>query len=313
MGSIPAEPSAPEPVLERRFAIANGADPLATISLLWQGLGDPQMRFMDGGVVRATRTKDGAASVRIRVASSGTAVTASAWGGGAEAALGLVPGLIGALDDASALVPRDAVVADLVRRLPGLRLARGGSVIEALVPSILAQKVTGPEARHAHHALIRRHGERAPGPHGLLLPPPPAALAALPYWALHPLGIERRRADTIRAAAAVTSQLEAIAGLDAPAGMRRLMALPGIGPWTAAETLRFALGDPDAVSVGDFHLPRLVCAALAGERDGDDARMLELLEPYRGQRARVALLIERGSGRQQRFAPRMRARSIAAI
>ena len=68
------------------------------------------------------------------------------------------------------------------------------------------------------------------------------------------------------------------------------MAVPGIGPWTAAEVGVRALGDADAVSVGDFHLPNLVAFALAGEPRGTDARMLELLEPYRGQRARVVRL-----------------------
>jgi 3-methyladenine DNA glycosylase/8-oxoguanine DNA glycosylase len=77
--------------------------------------------------------------------------------------------------------------------------------------------------------------------------------------------------------------------------------------------MRLALGDPDAVSVGDYHLPHLVCWALAGERRGTDERMLELLEPYRGQRARVALLLEQGGLMQKRRAPRMAARSIAAI
>jgi hypothetical protein len=65
------------------------------------------------------------------------------------------------------------------------------------------------------------------------------------------------------------------------------------------------------VSVGDYHLPHLVCWALAGEPRGTDERMLELLEPYRGQRGRVALLIEHGGLQQPRRAPRMRLRSIA--
>ena len=53
-----------------------------------------------------------------------------------------------------------------------------------------------------------------------------------------------------------------------------------------------ALGDDDAVSVGDFHIPNLVAWALAGEPRADDARMLELLEPYRGRRALVIRLLE---------------------
>ena len=135
----------------------------------------------------------------------------------------------------------------------------------------------------------------------------------MPYWAFHPLGVERRRADAIRAAAAVAPALERIRDLPSDEGRRRLLSVPGIGPWTAAETMRLALGDPDAVSVGDFHLPRLVGWALASERYADDARMLELLEPYRGQRARVVLLLEHGGIRVERHGPRLAPRSIAAI
>jgi 3-methyladenine DNA glycosylase/8-oxoguanine DNA glycosylase len=300
---------------EARFSIDNGADPMQTIALLWQGRSDPQMRFPAADeVLRATRTPDGPATLRIRVSASRREVLATAWGPGAGRGLELVPAMVGALDDATVFAPLHALVANLARQLPGLRLARSGSVFESLVVSILAQKVTGPEARSVHQALIRRYGEAAPGPFGLRLPPPPEVFARLPYWAFHPFGIERRRADVIRAAAAVAPQLEAIARLTHDEGERRLRSISGIGVWTAAETMRFALGDPDAVSVGDFHLPRLVCSALAGESNGTDDRMLELLEPYRGQRARVALLIERGLfGQQQRRAPRMPFRSIASM
>ena len=268
------------------------------------------MNIRDSVVLRAVRTPVGPATLQLRVTSS--LVTASAWGAGATAALDLVPGLIGALDDPTRLLPQHSVVADLVRTLPGLRLTRSGSVIEALVVSILGQKVTGKEARASYVELVKRHGEIAPGPFGLRLPPPPEKLARMPYWTFHPLGVERRRADTIRAAAAVAPQLEGIAHLSHDEGRRRLMSLPGVGEWTAAETMRLALGDPDAISVGDYHLPHLVCATLAGEPRGTDERMLELLEPYRGQRARVALLIENSAFRRERRAPRMRLRSIAA-
>ena len=78
---------------------------------------------------------------------------------------------------------------------------------------------------------------------------------------------------------------EEIVDLPLPDAYRRLPRCPGIGPWTAAEVAIRALGDPDAVSVGDFHLPNLVAFALAGEPRATDARMLELLEPYRGHAA----------------------------
>ena len=307
----PSSAGAIEASLEHRFRIDNGANARLTMAPLWQGRSDPQMRFFDDSVVRAFWTTLGPASVEIRI--SGRDVVTRAWGPGADAALALAPGLVGSLDDATALVPHHALVAELARTNPGLRLTRSGSVIDALVVSILGQKVTGEEARRSYRELLIRHGEPAPGPLGLRLPPPPEKLAHLPYWAFHPLGVERRRADTIRAAAAVAPQLERIRGLARDEGRRRLLSLSGVGEWTAAETMRLALGDADAVSVGDYHLPHLVCWALAGEPRGSDERMLELLEPYRGQRARVALLLEQGGLHQPRRAPRMPLRSIAAI
>ena len=54
------------------------------------------------------------------------------------------------------------------------------------------------------------------------------------------------------------------------------------------------LGCPDTVSVGDYHLKNIVGWALAGRRDTDDAGMLELLEPWRGQRQRVVRLLLTG-------------------
>ncbi|CAN5702728.1 3-methyladenine DNA glycosylase [soil metagenome] len=303
----------PQPFVERSLRLTSGADALATIRSLWQGPMDPQMRVERGGtVMRAMRLASGSATLRLNV--SRAEIVARAWGAGADEALDLVPALVGDLDQP----PRDMpfahrLVADLFRRLPGLRLTSGTPVIEALVPSIIGQKVTSFEARRSHRTLLVAHGERAPSPYGLMLPPPPAKLAQLPYWAFHPLGLERRRADTIRAAAAVAPRLEKTRALAPTEALRTLQSVPGIGPWTAAETVRLALGDPDAVSIGDYHLPALVCFALTGSREGGDERMLELLEPYRGQRARVVLLIEHSGLRPERRGPRYAPRSIAAI
>ncbi|TMF10093.1 MAG: DNA-3-methyladenine glycosylase 2 family protein, partial [Chloroflexi bacterium] len=92
-----------------------------------------------------------------------------------------------------------------------------------------------------------------------------------------------------------------------------LTTLPGIGPWSAAEVSAVAFGDRDVVSIGDYHLPHQVAWALAGEVRGTEARMLELLEPYRGHRARVIRLLTLGGIQAPRFGPRMRLRRIAAI
>jgi 3-methyladenine DNA glycosylase/8-oxoguanine DNA glycosylase len=283
-----------------------------TLGALWAGPGDARLRIVNGGALRATRTPAGPATLRL-MPRSGSTFELEGWGPGAECALDGAADLLGAADDPAALTPRHALIADLVRRRPGLRMTRTGNVFEALLPAIVGQKVTGFESANSSRALMRRYGEVAPGPPGLLVPPDPRTLAAEPYWRFHSLGLERRRADVIRRSAALAGSLQSAVRFGPAEVRRRLVSVPGIGPWTAAETVRIALGDPDAVSVGDYHIPNLVSWVLAGEPRGTDERMLELLRPYEGQRARVVLLLELSGLGAPRFGPRMPARSIAAI
>jgi 3-methyladenine DNA glycosylase/8-oxoguanine DNA glycosylase len=248
----------------------------------------------------------------VAIGQHGSELRSEAWGPGAERVLAMIPTLLRLAEAPEPLPDAHPTVTHLGRRFPGLRIPRTGAVLESLVPAILEQKVIGDEARRALFELVRRHGEAAPGPPelGLRLPPAPAALAALPYYAFHPLGVERRRAELIRKVAARAAWFEAIVDLPLDAAYARLTAVSGIGPWTAAEVGLRALGDPDAVSVGDFNLPNLVAFALAGEPRGTDARMLELLEPYRGQRARVIRLLELSGIRAPRYGPRFSFRGI---
>jgi 3-methyladenine DNA glycosylase/8-oxoguanine DNA glycosylase len=283
-----------------------------TVGIHQRGSGDPTMRLIGGRMVRAARTADGPATIALRQVDG--RVEAEAWGPGADRLLDATPALIGLDDDRSGFEPRHhPLVAELDRRQRGIRLGRTGAVIEALIPAILEQKVTGTEAWRGYRGLIRGWGEPAPGPFGLWLLPEPAVIAAIPYHALHPIGIERRRADLVRRVADRAVRFEEVLGLGREAAYARLTALPGIGAWTAAEVMLRAAGDPDAVSVGDFHLPNLVAFTLAGEIRGTDARMLELLEPWRGHRARVIRLLETSGLRPPAFGPRYAPRSIAAI
>jgi 3-methyladenine DNA glycosylase/8-oxoguanine DNA glycosylase len=200
---------------------------------------------------------------------------------------------------------------DLRHRLPGLRIGRTRAVLDALVPAILEQKVTGAEAHASLRRLVAGHGENAPGGFGLRLLPEAVTLSGLPPYAYHPLGIEERRAMTLRRVGSRAAWLERATELPAADAQARLRSISGVGSWTAAEVALRALGDPDAVSVGDFHLPHLVAWALAREPRATDQRMLELLEPFRGQRGRVIRWLEASGLTPPRFGPRQAPRWIA--
>ena len=302
-GPAPARPDA-----EGFIALSRPIDLPLTLAPLAHGRGDPTIRFAGHETWRATRTSAGPATIRLRELPQGIEV--AAWGAGAESAVAEAADLAGANDAPERLVARHPLIGELVRRHPGLRLPRTNRVFEALLPAICEQKVTGIEARAAFRGIVAAFGEAAPGPGGLRLPPEPRALARLPYFAFHRFGLERRRAELIVAAARLADRLEGAVPEKAYAMLR---AVPGIGPWTCAEVGRIAFGDPDALSVGDFHLPNLVAWALAREPRGTDERMLELLAPYEGQRGRVQRLLEVSGLRAPRYGPRLAPRRIAEI
>ena len=302
------------PDLEVRLPAPPHYELVRTLAPLRHGTGDPTIRLETGRAIRATRTPAGPATLEVR--ETGHELVVRSWGPGATWAVEQAPDLLGFNDDPSALealAPPHRLVAELARRFAGVRLPRSGRIVEALVPAVLEQKITGEEARQVYRSLIRVHGEPAPGPFGLRLQPTPERLAALPYHAYHPLGLERRRAETLKRIGALAERLEAAASLPPDEAHRRLGAVLGIGPWTVGEVARSAFGDPDAVSIGDYHLPNLVAFALAGELRADDGRMLEILEPYRGQRGRVIRLLEASGIGAPRRGPRMARRSIARI
>jgi 3-methyladenine DNA glycosylase/8-oxoguanine DNA glycosylase len=227
-----------------------------------------------------------------------------------------VPLLLGEDDDPAGFVPRHAVVRESTQRYPGWRVPRTGLVMESLVPAILEQKVTGAEAWRSWRELLWRFGEPAPGPAGMprgtRVIPSPRDWREIPSWGWHRAGVDGGRVRAIRAAAAAAGRLEETIELGLVEAERRLRAIPGVGCWTAAEVRQRAHGDPDAVSVGDYHLAGMVGRALLG-RAVDDAGMLELLAPYAGHRYRAVRMIELAGFAPARRGPRVAARDYRRL
>ena len=297
---------------ERTIDVGGQLDLGRTMFPLRRGRGDPVMRI-DGAVVwRAMRTPDGPATVRL-TQTDRSRVEALAWGPGASWGLDRAPASVGALDDTSGFEPRHPAVAGAWRRYRGVRITHTWDVLPALLAAVCEQKVTGLEARRSWRGLVRATSEPAPGPGDLLLPPDPARIAGLPSYGFHMFGIERRRAEVLKGLAARGGRISGLADQALEAAKAWLALLPGVGMWTVAEVARLALGDADAVSVGDYHVPNLVAWALAGEPRGTDERMLELLEPYRGHRGRVQRLLEAAGTHAPAFGPRTEIRSIVGI
>jgi 3-methyladenine DNA glycosylase/8-oxoguanine DNA glycosylase len=315
-------------LLERRLPLPARYDFGATIGPLAWGRHDPCTRVAQGGFWWVARTPSGLGTLFLR--REGRELVATGYGPGAEWVVERADGVAGLRDDLTGfdeVAGRHPLVAQLAHRHQGLRLTATGRVFQRLLRAVFEQKVTGQEAHRAYLATVRHFfvqsgREPAPGPLPDLLPPPdPAAIAASPYWDFHPFGVEQKRADALCRAAAAANRLES--SVDAESATKRLTAILGIGAWTAAEVTRTVYGDPDAVSVGDFHTPHTVSWALAGEaRAGSrdavpgslspaDTRMLELLEPFRGHRGRVVNLLERSGLAAPKFGPKMPIRSFA--
>ncbi len=315
----PAPAVVPRPQHGRReWGPGRPVDLRATLGPMRRGAGDPTFQIDAAGAIwRTLRPVEGAATICLRARADDGVIVAEAWGPGAAWALESVPALLGEADDPSGFEPVHPVIRETWRRSAGWRVPRSGLVLEALLPAILEQKVTGTEAWRAWRHLLRRYGEPSPGPvdrvpGGMRVPLPASVWRRVPTWEWHRAGVDRARFGAAMAAADVAGRLEETVAMPAEQATARLRAVRGIGAWTAAEVAQRALGDPDAVSVGDFHLAGLVGYALTGQRVDDDG-MLELLEPYRGHRFRAVRMIELSGLRPPRHGPRFSPRDYRTM
>jgi 3-methyladenine DNA glycosylase/8-oxoguanine DNA glycosylase len=305
-------PSA-DPSVRRAWRPAGPLDLAATWGTLRRGAGDPSWLVTGGCLWRALTTPQGPLTLRVRVDPAEGRVHARAWGvpEATGPVLDRLPRMLGEDDDAGGFEPRHDVLRRALRLRPGWRVPATGLVLEALVPAVIEQKVTGQEAFGGQRRLVRRHGTPAPGPGaalGLMAPPSVEVLRALPSWEWLQLGVSPQRADTVMRVLRVADRLEELPRMTPAAARRRMTAVPGVGVWTAAETAQRALGDPDAVSFGDYHVAKNIGWALTGA-EVDDAGLAELLEPYRGHRYRVQRLLELTAGSRPRRGPRMAPRA----
>lgn len=237
----------------------------------------------------ARRTPDGPATVRMMQIDEG--VAASAWGSGARWLLDRVPDLLGAHDDPSALQPIHLGLQRVVHHHPGLHLGRTGLLYEGLMRAAMTAGAGKREGKQAIWRMAAAWGEPAPGPRDdLTLFPTARSVARRSYAEFHPVGLARRRAQLAIEISRSAPYIERAAALSPGAVDAHLQALPGVGPWVSAVVRNTVLGDPDAVPTGDPNLPRMVAFTLVGERRATTERMLELLEPYEGQRGRVVRL-----------------------
>ena len=284
----------------------------ATWGVLRRGAGDPSWRVAGGSLWRALTTPEGPATLRLLVRAAEGVVLAEGWGPGADRVLDRLPQMLGEDDTGAAdFVPGHPLLEEARRRHPGWRVPRTGLVMEALVPAVLEQKVTGQEAFSGWRRIVRRFGEPAPGPGRVMrlhAPPSPMALRQIPSWEWLRAGVSPQRADTVMRVAVLADRLEEVVDLDPASARRRLVSIPGVGVWTAAETAHRALGDPDAVSFGDYHVAANIGWALTGHPVGDEA-LVELLRPWVGQRYRVQRYLELAGAMRPRRGPRMAPRA----
>lgn len=249
----------------------------------------------------------------------GPAPRVSGHGPGGAWLVRMWPNMRGDADQIPEVRPAHDAVAEAARRWGRVALGASGTPYHELIPAVLGQRITAREAFTQWYRLVDRFGEPAPDPQGSLrLPPSPERLARVPYHELHTLGIEKKRADTLREVARcgewlVSNWLDGSAREQKSASTGSLQRIHGVGVWTAAVAGGIAFGDPDALQVGDFHVKNTVAWALHRRARGTDDEMIASLATYAGQRHRVVRWLELDGWRAPMRGPRRRIVSIARL
>jgi len=163
---------------------------------------------------------------------------------------------------------RDQLLAPAVRRVPGIRVPGAVDGFELAVRAVLGQQVSVRAARTFAARLVERCGKPLTRPRGSLTHAFPTA-DAVADADLDGIGLTGGRIRTLRALASAVASGELVIDpiADREETRRRLLALPGVGPWTVEYVAMRALGDPDAFPATDLVLRRAIAGADPGRTD----------------------------------------------
>ena len=166
---------------------------------------------------------------------------------------------------------------------------RPADLYGALLRSITGQQLSVKAARAIYGRLTERFGGRPPTPQELLAEDPDELRAAA--------GLSRAKVASLRSLAehVISGELELdrLRELDDAAVARELVAVKGIGQWTADMFLMFTLHREDVLAVGDQGLRNAVMRAYGLEAPPSPEAMTELAEPWRPHRTRACLYLWR--------------------
>ena len=183
----------------------------------------------------------------------------------------------------------DQAMAGLVEQFYGLHLPHTASVFEALVLAVLGQQISTSVARIIRTLLIETFGPSAEFDGEIYYAfPRPASIWASSPAELHTMKLTQRKSEYVHGLAG--SALDPEMGLERPEELtdgeivEKLVALRGVGMWTAQWALIRAVGRPDALPLGDLALRRVVSRLFMDGEDVNDAKVEEIAQrwsPYR--------------------------------
>jgi len=173
--------------------------------------------------------------------------------------------------EVAAALRRDRLLAPSVRRNPGLRVNGAFDAFEAAVRVVLGQQVSVRAATTVAGRLAAALGEPVETPFPGLdrLAPTPAAVTAAGEDRIARVGMPGARARTLLALAGAIASGDLVLdrGADPDQVRDRMLALPGVGPWTASLVAMRALGAPDAFPGGDLGVLRALGVKSAREAE----------------------------------------------